>query len=413
MSLQDIFLSVTGAESAELEAPIVAIVETTAEEAAEAVVDKEIAEIEKDVTEVCAEQEKQETAIEAVEEKIEDLQEQVDGMEKMMSGETPFNAALFAHHYNRGAKIMAKFGATVDHHGAESFADASTANLNALAGCESMKETAVKAGAAVKNFFISLFNGFIAAIVGLFNKFKGIEKKGEIVKAKVAKSEGGKGEVTRTGKMLYAGPTGSVDHVASAVTKAATSLAIALGNGNPEAMVSEVQKVANDLASMGKKTVKGSDDSSETWEIAAQDAIITIVSPKNEAGLAKVRLTHAAANSSSKAPALDKAKLSSICDSVIAEAKKMQANKLGESALKTARDKAIGQIEKASADGKAKIEVIRNGHKAAMKLLQGAMDVGATALEGALAFVNANLGGKGDAAADQKKLDNKEDNKED
>lgn len=415
MSLHDIFQSIAGQESAELEAPVIAIAETTAEEAAEAIVDKEIAEVEKDVAENCADIDKQATAIEAVEEKVEDLQEQIDGMEAMMNGSTPFNAALFAHHYSRGAKIVAKFGAAVDHHGAESFADASTANLNALAGCESMKDTAMKAAGAVKQFFINLFNSFIAAMVGIFNKFKGIEKKAEIVKAKVAKSEGGKGEVTRTGKMLYCGPTGGVDHVAKAVTKAGTSLAIALAAGNPSEMVSDVTKVANDLAAMGKKTVKGSDAATETWEVAVQDAIVTIVVPKTEAGLSKVKLTHSASNNSSKAPALDKSKLSSICDSVIAEAKTMQGNKLGEASLKKARDQAIGKMEKKTEEGQAARNTVRAGCNAAMELMKGSMGVAADTLTGALMFVDANLGGKAAAETGANKLEDKsgEDKKED
>lgn len=398
MSLKNVFASIAGQESADLDPALAGIVEVTAEEAAEAVIDKELAEADKCIAEHDHEIEKHEDAIEAIEEKVEELEEIVDGLESQMSGATPFNAGLFAHQYAQGARIVAKMGAPVELHGAESYADASTANLNALAGVESMKETAGKAAAAAKKFFVELYNGFIAVITGLFNRFDGIEKKAANVKAQVAGKDAAaiKGEVTRTGNMRWLDANGHAPKVADSIVEAGNTLAATMDTINAGGVVDGIDRVIDKLAKMGTKKVNG-----DVVEIHINGGVVAIHAPKDDADLPKVAFTvKAAAGEAGKGEKLGKPALEAICNEVAKDAKKLQIAKFDSRALTASRDKAIAQMEKRGAEKdedrknvKSGVAAIKNGHRAGMKLIRGAFGLGGDVLDGQLAFVKAHLGG--------------------
>lgn len=399
MSLKNVFASIAGQESADLDANLVQVVEVTAEEAAEAVIDKEIAECEKDIATHDHAIEKHEDAIDAVEEKLEELEEVIDGLESQMSGATPFNAALFAHQYAQGAKIVAKMGAPVEVHGAESYADASTANLNALAGVESMKETAVKAAGAAKKFFVELYNGFIAVITGIFNRFKGIEKKAALAKSAVSAAPAEKftGEVTRSGKAKWADQNGHAPKVVDAIVEAGNTLSATLETGNAGSMVDGIDRVIDKLAKMGVKKTAG-----DNVEIELEGGIVVIHPPKDDADLARVSMTVKGPTDQTKwtAPKPSKSALESVCNEVAKDAKKLQIAKFDSKALTATRDKAIAMMEKRGAtedkdgsDVKSGVGAIKSAHRAGMKLIRGAFGLAGDVLDGQLAFVKACLGG--------------------
>lgn len=417
MSLKNMFAQIAGQENIDLDASLVSQVEATAEEAAEAVIEKEIAECDKTIAEHDHQMEKQEDAIDAIEEKVEELEEVIEGLESQMSGATPFNAGLFAYQYAQGAKIVAKMGGSVELHGAESFSDASTANLNGLAGVESMKEVAGKAAGAAKKFFVELYNGFIAVITGIFNRFKGIEKKAANLKSQVsgAAAEKFTGEVTRAGSAKWADQNGKAPKVVDAIIAAGNTLSATLEAGNAGGIVDGIDSVIDKLAAMGTKTTEG-----DKVIVDVNGGRIEIHAPKDDADLAKVSIAVKAPGDSTKwtAPKPSKSALEGICNEVAAQAKKLQIAKFDSKALTATRDKAIAQMEKRGAeqdrekgDVKSGVGALKAGHRAGMKLIRGAFGLAGDVLDGQLAFVKACIGGKAPKAEGDDKKDNK-DNKE-
>lgn len=411
MSLSDIFKSVAGQENAELtETTIVA----TAEEAAEAIVDKEIAEAEADIAEHDKDIASHETAIEALEEKVEELEEEVAGLESMMSGATPFNAELFAHRYARAAKISAKFGTQVEVQGSESFADASTANLAAYAGVEAFKETAGKAVATVKKFFVDLYNSFINFFVGAFNKLKGLGQKAQVVKSSLLSGGEVKSDVTppKSASLLE---TNGKSKVVDAVVKASGQVyqsMNSLGDGREDSGAAAVAQIADALASAGTKSVSGKTESTETLSVAVgQSAKVTIVSPLKDAGIGSTKIGFSLGEAPAKSTA-SKTDLVSILTDVIKDSSRLQNAKLDKGALTTQRDKAIGYMEKLAAvspdaDKKEKTQgagAIKAAHSAGLKLGAGAIKLGTAVLDAQLDFVKAHVGGA-------KKEDKKEEDK--
>lgn len=410
-TLKSILASVAGLESADLDANLVQIAEVTAEEAAEAVIDKEIAVVEKDIAEHDHAIESNENAIDAIEDKIEELEESIEGLESMMSGGTAFNAELFAHRYAQGAKIVAKLGAPVELHGAESYSDASTANLNALAGVESMKETAVKAAGAAKAFFVQLYNSFIAVITGLFNRFKGLEKKAAVVKSAISGKEipAGKVKLPKSAAVLNdKGHAGVVTAILSSVAKTYQGLD-GLGNSPEDGPAKAVASIAEALAGMGTKSVTGKTETTETLEIKVNGVTVKIVSPLTDGGLNSASFTTTGGEAPGEITALGKAALVQICTEVGADAKKLQAAKLDSRALTTLRDKSIADMEKRAAamagekdEKKAAIASIKGAHKAALKLSRGAFGFAGDVLDAQLAFVKAHVGAVAEKSAETK-----------
>lgn len=410
MSLESIFKSVSGLENEDLtETTIVA----TAEEAAEAIVDKEIAEAEADIAEHDKDIAQHDTAIEALEEKVEELEECVDGLESMIAGTTPFNAELFAHQYKQASKISSKFGAPIEVKGAESFADASTANLAAYEGMEAMKEVAGKAVGAIKKFFVDLYNSFINLFIGIFNKLKGIKAKAGTLKASVnsAATVKAEAELPKSASLLKS--DGSTDAIAALVNVQAKCFSElgGLGMARENDSAQAAHAVADAFGSAGTKTIEGKTDDTETLSVKlAGGAEVKVVAPVRDAGLGKASVT-VKLGDAPKSSGVSKAKLLELCNSVASNADKLHNAKLDKSALTTQRDKAVATIEKntgAGADdkkeGKSTIGAVKAAHTAALKLARGATSLGADILGAQLGFVKAHLGGK---AEPEKKDDKK------
>lgn len=396
MSLANIFNSVAGQENEDLSAnEIIA----TAEEAAEAVVEAEIKTAEADIAEAEKDIESHDVAIEALEDKVEELEEIIEGNEAMMSGATAFNAGLFADRMARGAKILAKFGAPIEVKGAESYADASTANIEAYAGMESIKATAGKAVATIKKFFIELYNSFISLFVGLFNRLKGIKNKASVVKAKVQKAEKVKDEVSFPKSAALLNKDGGFNYSALiAVGGKVYSELQDLGVANEDDSAKAVHSIADSFSGIGTKSIEGKTDSSETLTISlAGGATVKIVAPTKDAGLGKVNVT-VTAGEKADVNKLEKGKLIELCNSVASNADKLQNAKLDKSALTTQRDRAIGVMEKRAAeagtekkDSKAAVGAVKAAHRDGLKLGKAATALGADALEAQLALVSAHV----------------------
>lgn len=403
MSLSDIFKSVAGQENAELsETTIVA----TAEEAAEAIVDKEIADAERDIATHDKDIASHETAIEALEEKVEELEEEVAGIESMMSGATPFNAELFAHRYERASKISGKFGTKVEVQGAESFADASTANLNAYAGVESFKQTAGKAVSTIKKFFVDLYNSFINLFVGLFNRLKGLKGKAGTMKAAVNSGTSKDGEISlqkSAGLLETNGSSKAIPALIAVQGKAFSELG-GLGLAREGDSAQAAHAVADAFGGAGSKTIESKTDDTETLVVkVGTGASVHIVAPVRDAGLGKASVS-VKLDEAPKGSKLDKAVLLSLVNGVMSDADKLHNAKLDKAALTTQRDKAVGAIEKNQApkdqrsdddkkEVKSTIGAVKGAHTAALKYARAATNLGADILEAQLAFVKAHLGG--------------------
>jgi len=290
MSLENLFARIGGMESDLTTTEITA----TAEEAAEAIVDAEISDAEANIAEHDKDIASHETAIEALEEKVEELEEVVDGLESQMSGATPFNAGLFQYQMARGAKVAAKFGVTVEVAGAESFADASTANLNAYAGIESMKEVATKALAGAKKFFVELYNSFINLFVGLFSKLKGIKNKAGVLKSAVNSAATLKDEpaLPKSASLLESdGTTNAIPALVAVGGKVFSELQ-GLGLAREDDSAQAVHGIADAFGSAGSKTIEGKNDSNETIVVKlGTSAEVRIVAPVRDTGIGKTGVT--------------------------------------------------------------------------------------------------------------------------
>lgn len=392
MSLHDIFASVTGNES--IDGAVEEQIEATVEAVVEAQVAAEIAEAGEAVAEAEADIKEAEVAIEALEEKVEELEEVVEGMESMLSGATPFNAALFHSQYQRAAKISSKFGQPAEVHGVESFADASTASLNALAGVESFKETAAKGVAAVRKFFVDLYNGFINFFAGIFNKFKGIENRGKSLKAKLTAKEKmpEKAKLPKSAGWLKAdGSAPAVGSVMESIVKQCQGAMNVDASGTP---FSNLKAAAETLKGLGNASQTADSDTSTTYKVAVEKGSFTVTVPKKPEGLANVAVSVGAPEGEgAEIAAPGKDKLQDLATKVMVEAKKLQLSKLDRKALEATRDATIAKLEKLAAeqgaDKKGQIAEYRNGTKGALKLQQGGLKVAGTILSAQLDYVAA------------------------
>ncbi|WNV45838.1 internal virion protein [Aeromonas phage AerS_266] len=383
-----IFAAVAGTESADLDTQV----EVTAEAVAEAIVEKELAEVEVELAEQEKDIEKNDTAIEVLTEKVEELEEEISGMEGMLNGTTEFNSALFHDKMKRAAKIAARFGATVEIQGAESFADASTASMNAVAGIESFKERAGKAKEAIKKFFVDLYNGFIAFFMGIFNKFKGLEKQAKNLGTSVVKDPKEKVNLSASASWLPANgkvsPAGDVSKVIGAVETA-------LKAGGKEGALSGVQSAVNALKAVGTASSIASNEATETFKVTVGGGSFTVVYPKTVAGLGKVAVSGLTGGEAKKDQApMEQGALRSIANDVVGSAKALQFSKLDSKSLTAQRDNTIASLERMAAedktDVKEDIDAIKAACRAGLKLQKGALSVAADLLQAQLALVKAH-----------------------
>lgn len=415
MSLDLIFASIGGQESAELPANIEKVVadvvedtaEEIAQEAAEAVVEAEIKEVEANVADLSKDVASTETTVEALEEKVEELQEHIDGMEAMAKGETPFNSQMFAYHFKKGSALAARFGAPVEHVGAESFADASTANLAAYQGMEGMKEVAQKAGGAIKKFFIQLFGQFISLYNSIFDRLKGFEKKAGVVKASVTTAaSAGK---LRKGKIPLAGAPASLLDAKGSAGGAIPAIINAVNTiGGTDGGAEGVQRLVTALTKMGPKVGTPKNfPGSDAHAVQVGATTVILVAPKDDENIGKATWSQTgdSAKNMTMVDALDGGALQAICDSVGNNAGKLQSAKLSAANLTKSRDQAI-----ASAEASDK-PVNRGAHAATLKMGEKALRFGGDILGAQLQFVQAHIANRLDKK-DDKKDDKSEEKKE-
>ncbi|AEV89548.1 putative virion structural protein [Pseudomonas phage OBP] len=177
MSYQDLFKNILGGESAELTPSQVDVIEKTAEEVAEDIIERDIAVAEKDFAVTQTTLEAHSDKLEVLDGLVEDLEESLDGMEAMTTGH--FNPELFASHYNKAVKIGNRFGLNLERHGVESFSSKETANYTVHAGVESLKEVGKKAVEEGKKILVEIWNSLIAGISNFVTIFSSVKTKAQ------------------------------------------------------------------------------------------------------------------------------------------------------------------------------------------------------------------------------------------
>lgn len=393
--MNETFAQIAGLENADENQVIV----VSPEQAAEVVADLTIAEAQNEIQVAEAQLDKAEAQIEVVEDKLEDLQEQIAGMEAMMGNVTPFNAAMMHAHFARANKISnawAKPADRFDVMGAESLSDASTAELRARAGVEAFKDRAKAAGAAIKKFFVDLYNSFIAFFQGIFNKFKGFEQKANAAKSSLASKTAKEGEISVPAAAGWLKADGSFEGTPStAVVKALAGVETAAKAADGKAAVSGIEAAVNGLKGMGSASSTSSSESTETFKVTVGTGHFSVTSPKTEAGFGAVNVTGLSGGEAGKTAALSKSRLGTLLGDVAAEAKKLQHSKLDSKALVAQRDKTIATLERMAAEDKEDaskdIAGIKAAVKAGLKLQKGALGVAGQLLAAQLALVNAHF----------------------
>jgi hypothetical protein len=170
-----------GAEELELEGGTSTVVD-----AVEEAVRTEIAEVSVAVEEQSAQIEQLVDQVNDMEEAVEEVGEVVEGLESLL-GSGNFNSLAFSSMYNRGVKLANKLGGNIqgDRMGAEAISDASTAQLMARQGMESIMDTIKEYGRKAAEFIKHIFNVVISFFVGIFNKAAAIEKRAEGLKKRI------------------------------------------------------------------------------------------------------------------------------------------------------------------------------------------------------------------------------------
>lgn len=182
MNLLDMY---KGAEELDLENKVSDVAEDVAEEVARAEVAEATVEIQEQGEQVAVLVEK----VEELEENVEELEETVEGMESLLKSGN-FNAIAFSNMYNRAAKLSASLGgASVARMGAESFSDASTAQVMARDGMEGFMDKVKGWGKTAIEYIKHIFNAVIGFFVGLFNKTEGLQRRHDALVKKLDSAE--------------------------------------------------------------------------------------------------------------------------------------------------------------------------------------------------------------------------------
>lgn len=162
----------------------------------EAVVDAVEDVVKTEIAEVTVAIEEQSTAVEQLVAKVDDLEEAVEeatevveGMESLINSGN-FNPLAFAQLYNRGVKLGNKLGANIqgDRMGAESITDASTAQMYARQGMESIMDSIKEYGKKAIEFIKHIFNTVINFFVSIFDKATGLERRCDQLKKRLEDS---------------------------------------------------------------------------------------------------------------------------------------------------------------------------------------------------------------------------------
>lgn len=391
MNITDTLLSVAGMENADLN---LGQVEVTAEAVAEAVLDKELAEVETELAVQDKAIQENEVKLEIVAEKVEELAAEVAGMEAMLAGGAAFNAALFQDKFARAANLASRLGAVkTEVQGSEAYADASTAQIQSYAGMESFKDTMKKAGSSVKKFFVDLYNSFIAWFTGIFNKFKGLESKAKALSAKNTGEPKEKVNLSASASWL---PDSGILQPAAPMAKVVAAVDTAAKAAGADGALAAIQNAVKALKELGTASQTSSTENAETFKVSVGDGQFTIVYPKTVAGLSSVNVSGMSGGEAKKdETGYNKGKLGQILANVTSQAKTLQFSKLDASALKSQRDATIASLERMAAEDKADIKADVAGIKAAvragLKLQKGGQSLAADLLQAQLSLVSAHF----------------------
>lgn len=363
MSIKNLFSSIVGHESHDGEPDLSkqeerAIV-LTAEEAAEAVIEAQLAEAEKNLAVNTAAVEKHDSLIEVLEDKVENLEEAIDGMEQMRSGATEFNPELFAHYHKTAVNISNAFGTNLSHHGVESFATKDSTELVILAGNESMKDIAVKALEKAKEFLIELWNSAAAAIASIGNTYKQVAASAKALESKVS------GETVQDGD----------------VTLPADAFLLAKDFGNPfqNSIIAGIKDFAEYIPSENSY-------GSMVKTLSSGNFIDAEVSVNKEAGTMDATRKSSASTS---AKALGEAGVKKLLKDVIAAGEGANAAEDAVKKIKTQRDKSIASMGK---DAKSEEYVAQKTYgRLSAKLALSALTLNGRILKAQLAVAKANL----------------------
>lgn len=195
-----LFLQLRGIMGAE-ENDVTAVVEDavvvpeTVEETVEVVAAGAVAELSAEVEEQGNEVETLVEKLEDIQEDVEELQETVEGAESLLtSGQ--WNPQAFALLYGKAESLNAKLGGKeISVLGAESLADATTAQLAARDGLEAFGETIKKVGSGAIAFIKRIWDAIVAFVAGLFSKAAKVKSLAKAVGARLDKAEKVKEEI--------------------------------------------------------------------------------------------------------------------------------------------------------------------------------------------------------------------------
>lgn len=411
MSLDQRLQAILGGESAET---TVIVADPLVQ--AEQTQDVAIATAEADINAIETEIVEQSNDIEVLEDRVEELEKQIDGVESMLRGDRPWNPELAQHFYDSARSIVARsYGesAAVSVKGAEAFSDLDNAKLELHSGLEDMKQKASGMWASVKQFFINLYNTIINFFKGLANRFRGIEGKAQALQTRVnaAADDKIKKDITLGGWNAFVdaeSTKGDVSAKSRASIAAVERLGIGLKSKN-SGMVEVARGAFTELAGAGsdKKSEKGNDNTETlTFKEAGIEFTVTmpVASPKDPAAaMAGTKVSYKVAKDAVKtsgtmASSSGKSQLASITSAVLKAAKDAQINAFKESELKTARDKAVAEIEVAARGTDAKkedtnksVQLIKNGHNACLRTASVINRYTGDLLNAQLGYVGAHL----------------------
>lgn len=383
--------------------------------------DQAIAEAETDIAEAQEAIAQNENDIETLEERVEDLEEAIDGLEALTTGARPWNPELAQDLYNRARKIDVRtFGdeQAVSVKGSECFSDKDSAQIELLAGMESLKEKAGKMWDGIKAFFVNLYKGVIAFFVGLFNRFKGLEKKADAIVSRLngmaddkikkeiklggwnafvnidlRKSKGG-----NLLKDLSTDVLGAVDAIGAG---------LAAGKDGEANLATARAALSTFTGAADEKKSKGSNENTESFEAKVGAVTVNVTMPKAGAKDAvaaakETKVTYSVGKEGAKtdgtlATGIGKAGLIKLAQDAKEGAKKGQMAKFDTRALELARDKAVAVAESKAKGGdnakeeKKEVQLIMQSHNAALRVSRVITDFYGDCIKAQLALVSAHI----------------------
>lgn len=395
MSFQDLFKQLTGQESLDdIQVSPHDTVIYTPEEGALIINERDDAITETAIANLTSVVEKAEGAMEVLADKVEDLQNSIQGMENMRNGSQQFNADLFAYHYNRAAKISNQFGLNLSRQGAESFA-----GEGEVAGLESMKDVAVKAGAKIKELFVKLYNGFLDIFDAFFNSYSQIGQRADILQREL----GALAQATFPDKVTVPADSGLLDSKGGAAKQVKEMLALANGlkaeastSWRPgEELLKATQFVTDQVSNMGKRSQIAHEEGTDSYEIEFNNATFTYVAPRDIKGLAKMNITDIkVGEGQGEISALGQAELKKVLSDVSEYCKGMRNVDLSRKGMTTVRDAVIA---KSSAQKRGEnvddidVKAVTDLHTGLLKVGRGVNTLLIKTLKAQLGFVQAHL----------------------